>query len=101
MKMQPCPTCNGTGRMQVSETLFTVAFERDCYICEGTGTIPAEEVSHCEACGEPVELGLNWCSDHVPAADLWEALNAEKFIDALLESIKLLESHSEQHHPES
>ncbi len=39
------------------------------------GTIPGEAVSHCQACGEPVELGLEWCDLHKPAADLWQALN--------------------------
>ncbi len=65
--MKQCPYCNGTGRDPKGETEF-------CYICDATGTIPDEPVSHCQACGEPVELGLEWCQHHQPAADLWQAL---------------------------
>lgn len=83
MKMQPCPHCKGKG------TLFVDwANEEICYICEGTGSIPDEPVSHCQACGEPVELGLEWCQHHRPAADLWQALNTSN-------------SHSEPDHPKS
>ncbi len=68
MKMQPGPDCNGSGWTEQSWNIH-------CYICEGTGEVTAENVSHCQACGEPVELGLEWCDLHKPAADLWQALN--------------------------
>lgn len=73
MKLKPCTHCAGAGGYhQLGEGLVM------CYICEGTGTIPDEPVSHCQACGEPVEVGLEWCQLHRPAADLWQALNQEQ-----------------------
>lgn len=49
MKMKGCPACNSDGQ-GISDPF--------CYICEGEGFIPDEPVSHCQACGLPVELGL-------------------------------------------
>jgi len=69
MKMKPCPDCNGIGKG--NELWY-------CYICEGTGTMPTEPVSHCQGCGEPIELGLEWCQLHRPTADLWQALQEEQ-----------------------
>jgi DnaJ-class molecular chaperone len=74
MKMKPCDYCNGSGHDPAEHNSY---FPITCYICEGTGTIPDEPVSHCQACGEPVEVGREWCPYHQPAADLWEALNRE------------------------
>ncbi len=81
MKMQPCPNCNGTGvdgyEGDPDSGLPGSWNDLPCYVCEGTGTIPDEPVSHCQACGEPVELGREWCHYHRPASDLWQALNQE------------------------
>jgi DnaJ-class molecular chaperone len=105
MKMKPCLECKGSkviadygcyGFGTAFETAFlqsfsdalesggdtTIEFDESsflppCPICEGTGTIPDEPVSHCQGCGEPIELGLEWCQMHKPAADLWQALQEE------------------------
>lgn len=86
MKMKPCPNCDGEGYHLVliefhpskpGERIGPEYVRDTCYICEGTGTIPDEPVSHCQACGEPVELGLEWCQFHRPAADLWQSLQEE------------------------
>lgn len=68
MNLEQCPECNGEKYI----TFPTCEGERciTCPTCEGEGEIPSEPVSHCRACGEPIELGLEWCIFHRPA-DLW------------------------------
>jgi len=81
MKMKPCSECSGEGRLfgEWIDGHWTLVPSPGgaiipCYICEGTGSLPDEPVSNCLACGEPIEEG-NWCTFHLPAADLWQALN--------------------------
>jgi len=78
MKMKPCPECNGTAYRCLDDKLLIAKNVVPCYFCEATGTIPNEPVSHCQACGEPIELGLEWCDRHLPAADLWQALQEKQ-----------------------
>ncbi|HEY9661589.1 MAG TPA: hypothetical protein V6C65_24290 [Allocoleopsis sp.] len=67
MKMQPCPDCNGSGWTDESWNLH-------CYVCDGTGTLPDEPVSHCQACGEPIAFGETWCNFHKAAAEVEDGL---------------------------
>jgi DnaJ-class molecular chaperone len=69
MKMKPCSHCHGTGISTIdwAEAPYNVL---ECPTCDGTGTIPDEPISHCQACGEPVDLGLKWCQLHQAATDL-------------------------------
>lgn len=67
METKQCPECGGTGKDKIIRNL-------ECYVCEGSGFIAASPTSHCAACGEPVETGLNWCQFHKPASDLYQAL---------------------------
>ncbi|MDX2241383.1 MAG: hypothetical protein NW224_11925 [Leptolyngbyaceae cyanobacterium bins.302] len=103
MKMKPCPECNGSNSVIDIPGLKNILV---CYICEGTGTIPDEPVSHCQGCGEPVELGHEWCNLHRPAADLWQAAQQEEAhyygSDRTMEdprSVTPSDSHSEPDHP--
>lgn len=73
MKMQQCPDCKGLGLTlnELGKPLFKHGYGYTvCATCEGTGEIPAEPVSHCHACGEPIPVGELWCSFHQAAAEL-------------------------------
>jgi RecJ-like exonuclease len=71
MNLEQCPECHGEGEVRIQTKYIT------CPTCEGEGEIPSDPVSHCQACGEPVEDGLEWCSHHRHTADLWQALKEQ------------------------
>lgn len=75
--MKPCPECNGDGKIKIdynNPTKWDFSFDNIqtlwCPTCEGTGEIPDEPVSHCQACGEPILPGEKWCNFHKAAAEL-------------------------------